>query len=81
MCALVERAPFKRRMKLNKSLSEYARSSLKDGLKKCTEGQIAKFKRMYSKDPGQSIDQVVDNMPEEKLDWAMQQVERTLSKQ
>ena len=39
------------------------------------------FKRMYAKgNLDMNINDVVDNMPEEKLDWAMQQVERTLSK-
>ena len=40
------------------------------------------FKRMYSpKNLGDGIDDIVDSIPEDKLDWAMQQVERSLEKQ
>jgi hypothetical protein len=39
------------------------------------------FKRMYShKDPSRPIDNVVDDLPEEKLDWAMEQVRRSVEK-
>jgi hypothetical protein len=50
-------------------------------LAKCTERQQTFFKRMYANGHLEmDINQVVDLMPEEKLDWTMQQVERTLSK-
>ena len=66
---------------MNNQLQNYARTSLKEGLAKCREGQQMMFKRMYANgNLNASIDDVVDNMPEDKLDWAMQQVERTLSK-
>ena len=36
---------------------------------------------MYSPDDlEKSIDDVVDAMPEKRLDWAMQQIQRTLDK-
>ncbi len=35
---------------------------------------------MYSNDINLDINTVVDNMSEEKLDWAMQQVERSINK-
>jgi len=39
------------------------------------------FKRIYANSNLElPIDKVVDNMPESKLDWAMQQVENTLRK-
>ncbi len=66
---------------MNKQLQEFARENLKRGLAQCTEGQQLIFKKMYSfKDLEKDINDVVDNMPEEKLDWAMQQVDSTLIK-
>lgn len=65
---------------MNKTLSDFARAELKAGLAQCTESQQETFKQMYSHDNlDLSIDQVVDKMPDSKLDWAMQQVQRTLS--
>ncbi|MCG7904425.1 MAG: hypothetical protein JAY60_18610 [Candidatus Thiodiazotropha weberae] len=66
---------------MNQKLQDYARSELKKGLANCTDGQREKFKLMYShKDLTLPIDEVVDRMPEDNLDWAMQQVDRTLQK-
>jgi hypothetical protein len=66
---------------MNKTLSQYARQQLKEGLAKCSEKQQDLFKRMYSHQHlDWSIEQCVDAMPDDKLDWAMQQVERTLAK-
>lgn len=79
---------------MNDQLRDLARQPLKDGLARCTEAQQAVFKLMYS-EPTDSwsrtpeevarikaanIDDVVDGMPHEKLDWAMQQVQTTLDK-
>ena len=65
---------------MNNQLKEFARNTLKDGLSLCTDGQQLLFKRMYAGgDLALSISEVVDNMPEDKLDWAMQQVQRTLA--
>lgn len=74
---------------MNEQLQEFARSSLKDGLGKLPEQNQRMFKLMYARDNGKrsvedaeamSIDDVVDAMPSDKLDWAMQQVENSLSK-
>ena len=66
---------------MNKTLEKFARDELKKGLAKCTEGEHLMFKRMYShKNLDMDINDVVDSMPSEKLDWAMQQVERSLAK-
>ncbi len=66
---------------MNDALSAFARQTLKESLATCTEGQQGKFKQMYSfRDRSLPIDQVVDNMPEEKLDRAMEQVEGTCKK-
>lgn len=66
---------------MNNQLQNYARTALKEGLSKCNEGQQRMFKRMYANgNLDADINDVVDNMPDDKLDWAMVQVERTLSK-
>ena len=63
---------------MNDTLQHYVRTQLKETLAQCTDAQQLMFKRMYSHhDLEKPIDQVVDAMPEDKLDWAMQQVERT----
>ena len=65
---------------MNKTLQDFARVQLKEMLAQCTEAQQMLFKRMYShKDLTLDINTVVDNMPEEKLDWAMQQCKRTVA--
>lgn len=66
---------------MNNQLQEFARTQLKDGLVKLPGNNQLIFKRMYS--PGNldaDINDVVDLMPEDKLDWAMQQVQRSLDK-
>jgi len=66
---------------MNNKLQDFARNELKIGLAQCTAEEQLLFKRMYShKNLELPVDDVVDNMPAEKLDWAMQQVERTLAK-
>lgn len=66
---------------MNKILSEFARQNLKEGLAKCTAKQVMFFKRMYSHTSlNAEIDSVVESMLDEKLDWAMQQVQRQLVK-
>ncbi len=64
---------------MNEQLQEFARSKLKEGLSKCTKEEQLLFKRMYfHEDLDAHIDKVVDNMPEKRLDWAMQQIQRTI---
>ena len=64
---------------MNDQLQEYARTQLKEGLAKLPESNQLLFKRMYShEDLEANINDVVDIMPEERLDWAMQQVQRTI---
>lgn len=65
---------------MNGVLADYARTALKSMLAECSEPQQLLFKRMYShKDLSLDIAAVVDNMPDDKLDRAMQQCQRTLS--
>jgi hypothetical protein len=66
---------------MNSQLEKFARATLKNGLSQCTDAQKMIFKRMYANGKlDLPIDDVVDAMPADKLDWAMQQVERSLSK-
>lgn len=64
---------------MNKKLSNFARNYIKDGLKKLPEKCTVLFKKMYANgDITLDIDIVVDKMPDSKLDWAMQQVDRSI---
>ena len=66
---------------MNKQLQDFARAELKKGLAQLPEGLQLFFKRMYShKNLDIDINSVVDGMPFEKLDWAMEQVRRSIEK-
>ena len=66
---------------MNKQMQDFARQTLKDGLTELPAPWQLMFKRMYSHNNlDANIDDVVDNIPEDELDRAMQQVERTLAK-
>ena len=66
---------------MNDQLQTIARNTLKNDLPQCTEAQQLMFKRMYAHDNlDLSIKDIIDQIPEDKLDWAMQQVQRTLIK-
>ena len=66
---------------MNEELQNFGRTKLKEGLAKCNEGEQLMFKRMYAHgDIGKSIDDVVDDMEEEKISHAMTQVQSTLDK-
>ena len=66
---------------MNSELQEFARQSLKEGLAQLPDNHQLMFKRMYShKNLEADINDVVDSMPEGKLDWAMSQVQRSLDK-
>jgi hypothetical protein len=66
---------------MNQQLQTFARETLKKGLAQCSDAQQLIFKRMYShKNLEKPISEVVDAMPAERLDWAMQQVESTIKK-
>lgn len=73
---------------MNAELQSFARQQLKAGLEKLPEGWQGKFKLMYARDGGKRsvedakampIDAVVEQMPDDKLDWAMQQVKNSLA--
>ena len=68
---------------MNNQLQELARQTIKDGLAKLPEDWQRNFKKMYAGtgwNAAVDINMVVDEMEEDKLDWAMQQVERSIEK-
>ena len=74
---------------MNNTLQDFAREQLLIGLSQLPEGWVTRFKQMYGRDNGRrtladteamDIREVVFQMPEDKLDWAMQQVSNSLAK-
>lgn len=66
---------------MNNSVQDFVRNQLKSGLAKLPENWLFTFKRMYSHDNLEAtIDEIVDNLQEDKLDWALTQVENSLKK-
>ena len=53
-----------------KDINKQARTRMENLLKRCTEPQQKIFSRMYP-----------DGVPDEKVDWALSQIERTLNKE
>jgi len=66
---------------MNEQLQNYARRTLKEGLAQTSNSQQLLFKRMYAHNNlNTPINKVVDNMKPDQLDWAMEQVKKTLKK-
>jgi hypothetical protein len=74
---------------MNPTLEAFARQQLIDGLGKLPNGWVRLFKLMYGRHEGErSIEEaaamdiaaVVAEMPADKLDWALSQVENSLRK-
>lgn len=64
---------------MNKTLASYARNQLKEKLALCTSEQHSVFKAMYSHlNLEADVNHVVDAMPDDKLNHALTQVERTV---
>jgi len=65
----------------NETIKNFAKEQLKGLLSQCTEGQQLMFKRMYChRNLELPINEAVDQMADDKIDWAMTQVERTIEK-
>jgi hypothetical protein len=63
----------------SKTLINVAKGILKELLAECTTEQQLFFKRMYSHNNLElPINDVVDQMNEDKIDWAIIQTERTI---
>lgn len=66
---------------MNTTIKNIAKKILKELLIECTDEQQLIFKRMYShKNLELSINEAVDQMADNEIDWAMTQVERTVEK-
>lgn len=66
---------------MNQQLQDFARTTLKAGLHRLPDEHQKVFRQMYShRDLTLPIDAVVDAMPADRLDWAMQQVQNSLDK-
>lgn len=74
---------------MNKTLEAFARAQIKEGLAKLKPENHRIFKLMYARNEGKRsvedaeqmpIAQVVDEMPANKLDLAIQQVQRSVDK-
>lgn len=71
---------------MNTKLESFARTTLLEGLSRLPEGHQSLFKRMYSgartteEAVAIPIERVVAGMPDDKLDWAMTQVQNSLKK-
>jgi len=66
---------------MNQTLAESGRNILKELLSKCNDKHHNLFKRMYAhKTPDLPINDVVDKMDDDKIDWAITQCENTLNK-
>ena len=72
---------------MNEELQSYARSYILDGLSKLPEHNRTIFRMMYGRNNGKrslelslgmSLEDVVKEIPSNKLDWAMQQIKNTL---
>ena len=70
-----------------KQLSEYARNYIKENIVQLPESNQRLFKLMYGRDNGNrsmedaiamEIEEVVNEIPDEKLSWAMEQIDNTL---
>jgi len=69
---------------MNKIFEAVARKWLKENLMKCNEKQQRVFRVLYDVKGGEvlrkTINDIVDSLPEDKLDHIMQQVQRTIEK-
>lgn len=67
---------------MNKTLEKTARTLILEGLAKLNAENVMLFKRLYSRhDLNKSVDVVVAELPAEKLDWALTQVENTVERE
>lgn len=66
---------------MNETLKNSAKEILKELLNKCTEPQQRLFKQMYCFDNMElPINEVIEQMDGDNMDWAITQCERTVKK-
>lgn len=68
---------------MNQTLQNFARQFIRDGMKNVPERNKRVFRLMYRGKIGMDkiesvpINELIENMPEHQLDWAMEQVIQT----
>jgi len=66
---------------MNKTLSDFARQYLKRNLVRLEPANHHVFRLMYShRNMDRPLDDVVDAMSDDKLDWAMTQIKNSLTR-
>lgn len=66
---------------MNKTIEKFARERIKQGLALLPPEWQMTFKRMYSHNNLDApIEEVVETMPTDKLDWALTQIENSIVK-
>ena len=66
---------------MNKTIEEFTREEIKEKLKTLPQGNVNMFMRMYAgNNTNKTVNEVVDEMPVEKLDWALTQIENSQKK-
>lgn len=66
---------------MNETVITFTRNKIKEGLGKLSEKHKLRFNQMYSfKNLDKDVNEVVDEMSEEKLDWALTQIENSMRK-
>jgi hypothetical protein len=64
---------------MNKTVLDFTRQKIIEGLKQLPKDWVKLFNRMYNhKNLDSSIEDTVIAMPDEKLDWALTQVENSI---
>ena len=68
-------------MLMNKTISNTIRQSMKKMIIHCNDNEQLLFKRMYSHNNlNLHINDVIDNMPDDKINMGFTQIENTLKK-
>lgn len=74
---------------MNETISNFIRDKIVQGLQKLPEAHQRMFKLMYGRNGGRrsvedtealSVEFIIAEIPEQKLDWALSQIERSLDK-
>ncbi len=66
---------------MNQTIENFTRQTMKEKIARLPQGSHHRFKQMYAQGKLDTpIDEVIDGMPAEKLDWALSQIEATIAK-
>lgn len=68
-------------MILNKRLKAYAKKCILEDMELLSDGELKKFYAIYAKSKDQTLEEVIDGMSDEKINWAMTQLDNTVESQ